>query len=220
MKGVLFDLDGVIADTAVYHFAAWRHLVKKHFNAELPDKLEEKTKGVSREDSLHIILDFLGIQVSQEKFTALAAEKNQAYVKALDALSEKDILPGIKDLLDDFKKHDIKISLASASKNGPLILEKLGLTDYFDAIADPAKITAGKPAPDIFLAAAFALNISPYDCVGIEDSVAGVKAINSAGSVSIGVGGDELNHADKRFNSTADLNYQDILEAWKTYNHN
>lgn len=220
MKGVLFDLDGVIADTAVYHFAAWRHLVKKHFNAELPDSLEEKTKGVSREDSLRIILDFLDIQISQEEFTTLAAEKNQLYIHALDGLSKKDILPGIENLLEDFKKNNIKISLASASKNGPLILEKLGLTDYFDAIADPAKISAGKPAPDIFLAAAFALNISPYDCVGIEDSVAGVKAINSAGSVSIGIGGDELNQANKRFSSTADLNYQDILEAWKAYNHN
>lgn len=220
MKGVLFDLDGVIADTAGYHFAAWRQLVKKHFNTELPDELEEKTKGVSREDSLHIILDFLGIQVSPETFTDLAAEKNKDYVRALDGLSKKDILPGIENLLEDFKKNNIKISLASASKNGPLILEKLGLTDYFDAIADPAKIAAGKPSPDIFLAAAFALNLSPYDCVGVEDSVAGITAINNSGSISIGVGGNELNHADKRFNNTADLNYRDILETWKTNHHN
>ncbi|MCQ9215352.1 beta-phosphoglucomutase [Streptococcus gallolyticus] len=220
MKGALFDLDGVITDTAIYHFAAWCHLVKKHFNAELPDELEEKTKGVSREDSLQIILDYLDIKVSKEEFAALAAEKNQLYVHTLENLSQNDILPGISKLLIDLKQHNIKIALASASKNGPFILKKLGLTDFFDAIVDPAKITSGKPAPDIFLAAAFALAISPYDCVGIEDSVAGIKAINSAGSVSIGVGGDELNHADKRFNNTADLNYQDIRKAWETYNHN
>ncbi len=220
MKGALFDLDGVIADTAVYHFAAWRQLVKTHFDADLPDELEEKTKGGSREDSLKTILNYLDIKLSNEDFVALAAEKNQLYVHALDNLSHKNILPGIPELLVDLKQNGVKIALVSASKNGPLILRKLGLADTFDAIADPAKITSGKPAPDIFLAAAFALGISPYDCVGIEDSVAGITAINTAGSVSIGVGGDELKHANKRFNNTADLNYQDILEAWKTYNHN
>lgn len=217
MKGALFDLDGIIADTAVYHFAAWRQLVKKHFDADLPDELEEKTKGVSREDSLQIILDYLDIKVSKEDFAALAGEKNQLYVHALENLSHKNILPGISELLIDLKRHGVKIALASASKNGPLILKKLGLTDSFDAIANPAKIINGKPAPDIFLAAAFALAISPYDCVGIEDSVAGVTAINAAGSVSIGVGGDELNHANKRFKTTSELNYQDIKKAWQTY---
>ena len=195
MKGALFDLDGVITDTAIYHFAAWCQLVKTHFDADLPDELEEKTKGVSREDSLQIILDYLDIKVSKEEFAALAAEKNQLYVHTLENLSQNDILPGISELLIDLKQHGIKI-------------------------ADPAKITSGKPAPDIFLAAAFALAISPYDCVGIEDSIAGVTAINKAGSVSIGVGEDELNHANKRFKTTSDLNYQDIKKAWQAYHRN
>ncbi len=220
MKGALFDLDGVIADTAVYHFAAWRQLVKIHFDADLPDELEEKTKGVSREDSLQIILDYLDIKVSKEEFAALAAEKNHLYIHALEILSQNDILPGIQQLLNDLKSNGIKIALASASKNGPTILEKLGLTSYFDAIADPSKINSGKPAPDIFLAAASALNLSPYDCVGIEDSIAGITAINTANCVSIGVGGAELNHANKRFNATSDLNYQDIKKAWQVYHHN
>lgn len=220
MKGALFDLDGVITDTAIYHFAAWCQLVKTHFDADLPDELEEKTKGVSREDSLQIILDYLDIKVSKEEFAALAAEKNQLYVHTLENLSQNDILPGISELLIDLKQHGIKIALASASKNGPFILKKLGLTNSFDAIADPAKITSGKPAPDIFLAAAFALAISPYDCVGIEDSIAGVTAINKAGSVSISVGEDELNHANKRFKTTSDLNYQDIKKAWQAYHRN
>lgn len=215
MKGALFDLDGVIADTAVYHFAAWRNLVKKHFKAGLPDSLEEKTKGVSREDSLRVILNYLNLEVSEEELATLAAEKNQAYVEALDDLTEADILPGIAQLIKDFRANNIKLALASASKNGPLILEKLGLDQAFDAIADPAKVAAGKPAPDIFLAAAAALDLAPADCVGIEDSVAGVTAINDAGAVSIAAGGPELDHANKRFDSTADLTYEAVKAAWE-----
>ncbi|MGT2908008.1 beta-phosphoglucomutase [Streptococcus dentiloxodontae] len=219
MKGALFDLDGIIADTAVYHFEAWRNLIKKHFNAEIPDSLEEKTKGVSREDSLRVILDYLNITVSENEFAALAAEKNTAYVEALDGLSRKDILPGIEQLIADFKAHHVKLALASASKNGPIILEKLGLSADFDAIADPSKVAAGKPAPDIFLAAAAAIDLSPEFCVGLEDSVAGVTAINDAGAVSIAAGGKELDHAHQRFDSTADFTYAAIEAAWEKYHH-
>lgn len=217
MKGALFDLDGIIADTAVYHFAAWKHLIQQHFHKEIPDSLEEKTKGVSREDSLQVILDYLAIQVSKEQFASLCSEKNDAYVAALDALSKHDILPGIPQLISDLRAHGVKVALASASKNGPLILEKLGLATFFDAIADPSQVSKGKPAPDIFLAAAAALELPIEECVGIEDAVAGVTAINAAGAVSIAVGGEELSHAVKRFNSTAELTYDAILEAWESH---
>lgn len=214
-KGALFDLDGVIADTAVFHFAAWKNLAKKHFNADLPDELEEKTKGISREDSLHVILNYLNIQVSAEEFKALAAEKNEAYVEALDVLNPIYILPGITSFINDLKSNHVKIALASASKNGPLILKKLGLADAFDAIADPAKVAAGKPAPDIFLAAAKALNLDPKDCIGVEDAVAGVTAINASGATSIAVGGVELSQATKRFNNTSELDFKEVLVAWQ-----
>lgn len=219
MKGALFDLDGVIANTAIYHFAAWRNLVKKHFNAELPDSLEEKTKGVSREDSLRVILDYLHITVSDKEFQALSKEKNTAYVQALENLSQTDILPGISQLITDFKKHHVKIALASASQNGPIILKKLGLFDEFDAIANPQLVHAGKPAPDIFLAAAKAIDVEPNDCVAIEDSVAGISAINKAGAISIAVGGLELSHAKKRFNNTNELTYEAIEATWQQYHH-
>lgn len=215
MKGVLFDLDGVIADTAVFHFAAWRKLIQDHFQADLPDALEEKTKGVSREDSLKVILDYLNIEVSEEAFTALAAEKNDAYVATLEELTPDHILPGIADLIAEFRAAGLKLALASASKNGPIILEKLGLAAVFDAIADPSKVAQGKPAPDIFLAAAQALALQPSECVGLEDSVAGVEAINAAKMVSIGIGGAELSQASKRFDQTADLSYQAIKAAWE-----
>lgn len=171
LKGALFDLDGIIADTASYHFDAWKKLIKNHFDTDLPNQLEEKTKGVSREDSLSIILDYLGIQVSEENFKQLAAEKNEQYVQALDALTSQDILPGISDFIQELKEAKIRIALASASKNGPFILEKLGLLDIFDAIVDPSSVANGKPAPDIFLAAAQALELQPKDCIGIEDSI-------------------------------------------------
>ncbi|MFC3928551.1 beta-phosphoglucomutase [Streptococcus caprae] len=216
-KGALFDLDGVIADTAVYHFAAWRQLVKDHFDADLPDSLEEKTKGVSREDSLRVILDYLDITVPEDTFVALAAEKNDAYVKALDAVTEADILPGITDFISNLRDQGVKLALASASKNGPLILEKLGLSDAFDAIADPAKVAAGKPAPDIFIAAAQGLGLQSTDCIGVEDAVAGVTAINASGAFSVAVGGDELSHANLRFDGTADLDLEAIKAAYQNH---
>ncbi|SEF19088.1 beta-phosphoglucomutase [Streptococcus gallolyticus] len=215
MKGYLFDLDGVIADTATYHFEAWQELVKKHFNQTLPGRLEEKTKGVSREDSLKVILDHLHVIVSEEEFKELADEKNRFYVDSLDRLTSNDILPGIKKLLADIKNDGGKIALASASKNGPLILEKLGILEEFDAIVNPNVIKRGKPAPDIFLAAADAIHVAPNECIAIEDSIAGIKAINQSGAYSVAVGGDELVSADKRVLTTSDLNYDELKSLKK-----
>ncbi|HFU4518758.1 TPA: beta-phosphoglucomutase [Streptococcus suis] len=215
-KGALFDLDGVIADTAAFHFSAWKNLIRKYFQTELPDKLEEKTKGVSREDSLKIILDYLDITVSADCFNELCNEKNQAYIEALDVLNSENILPGILELITKLRSSGIKLALASASKNGPFILEKLGLSDAFDVIADPEKVTKGKPAPDIFLVAASGLGLSPSDCIGFEDSVAGVTAINAAGIYSVAIGGKELDHAKVRFATTACLNLPEIIARWES----
>ena len=221
MKGVLFDLDGVIADTSVYHFQAWRKLIKKHFNRELPDELEKQTKGVSRTDSLNAILKFLNISVSQEKFNDMTSEKNDIFRNLLASLTPANILPGISELILSLKKNNVKLSLASASLNGPFILEKLQLTDAFDAIADPSKVAAGKPAPDIFIAAAEGINLKPQDCVGIEDSIAGITAINKSGALSVGVGSiTDLKDAKLLFPKTAALNYDQIETAWEKFNLN
>jgi len=221
MKGVLFDLDGVIADTSVYHFQAWRKLIKIHFNLELPDELEKQTKGVSRTDSLKAILKFLNISVSQEKFNEMTTEKNNIFRNLLASLTPANILPGISELISSLKKNNVKLSLASASLNGPFILEKLQLTDAFDAIADPSKVAAGKPAPDIFIAAAEAINLKPQDCVGIEDSIAGITAINKSGALSVGVGSiTDLKDAKLLFPKTAALNYDQIETAWEKFNLN
>ena len=221
MKGVLFDLDGVIADTSVYHFQAWRKLIKNHFNRELPDELEKQTKGVSRTDSLNAILKFLNISVSQEQFNEMTTEKNNIFRNLLASLTPANILPGISELISSLKKNNVKLSLASASLNGLFILEKLQLTDAFDAIADPSKVAAGKPAPDIFIAAAEAINLKPQDCVGIEDSIAGITAINKSGALSVGVGSKtDLKDANVLFAKTAALNYDQIETAWEKFNLN
>ena len=221
MKGVLFDLDGVIADTSVYHFQAWRKLIKNHFNLELPDDLEKQTKGVSRTDSLKAILKFLNISVSQEQFNEMTTEKNNIFRNLLASLTPANILPGISELISALKKNNVKLSLASASLNGPFILEKLQLTDAFDAIADPSKVAAGKPAPDIFIAAAEAINLKPQDCVGIEDSIAGITAINKSGALSVGVGSKtDLKDAKLLFPKTAALNYDQIETEWEKFNLN
>lgn len=218
MKGVLFDLDGVIADTSVYHFQAWRKLIKNHFNLELPDELEKQTKGVNRTDSLKAILNFLDISVSKKQFSEMTNEKNNIFRNLLANLTPANILPGINELISNFKKNKVKLSLASASLNGPFILEKLQLTDVFDAIADPSKVAAGKPAPDIFITAAAAINLKPQDCVGIEDSVAGITAINKSGALSVGVGSKtDLKDAKVLFPKTAALNYKQIETAWKKF---
>ena len=217
MKGVLFDLDGVVTDTATYHFSAWSQLVKDEFGLTLPENIEERTKGVSREDSLKIILDELNISVDEERFQYLANKKNQFYIESLEQLTDKDILPGIQELIINLRKKGVKIALASASHNGPFILEKIGLLDSFDTIVDPGKVTKGKPCPEIFEVASAQLGLAPKDCVGVEDSIAGVEAINSSGSCSVGVGDETLSQAFKRVESTKELTVTLLQEAWNNF---
>lgn len=188
-KGVLFDLDGVITDTAEYHFHAWKKLADD-LGISINREFNERLKGVSREDSLTLILEHGNKQdqISSEQFASLAKEKNENYVEMIQSISPKDIYPGILELLTDLKKNNIKIALASASKNGPLLLDKMEISHFFDAIVDPASLAAGKPAPDIFLAAAKAVGIDISEAIGIEDAAAGVQAIKASGALPIGVG--------------------------------
>ena len=220
MKGVLFDLDGVITDTAKFHFKAWSKLAKDKLDVELPASFETELKGVSRIDSMVKILEFAGKKddFSDDQIAQMAAEKNDFYLKEIDKLTKKDILPGIENLLDSLLANNILLSVASASKNAPYILRKLGLYDSFDAIANPDNVAHGKPAPDIFIEAAKQINVDPKDCVGLEDAVAGVQAINDSGAVAVGIGdADELKDAAEVVPSTKDLSYMLLKETFDKY---
>ncbi|GBG94080.1 beta-phosphoglucomutase [Ligilactobacillus salitolerans] len=218
MQGILFDVDGILTDTAKFHFAAWSRLAQEKLQVELPVEFESNLKGVSRVDSLVRIMEYAGItdQYSLGQITALANEKNAYYVQAISQLTKADILPGIVAFLQELKEHDIPCAVASASKNAPLILKNLGLNSYFAVIADPAQVKHGKPAPDLFLAAAQKLQVPIQECVGIEDAVAGVAAIKAAGAVAVAVGDKiELQAADRVVSTTADLNYTSVNEAFR-----
>ena len=190
-KAVLFDLDGVITDTAEYHYRAWKALAEEIGISGLDRQFNEQLKGVSREDSLKKILTLGHKTVSPEEFAALAQRKNDNYVRMIQDVSPSDVYPGILQLLKDLRAADIKIALASASKNGPFLLKQMDLTDYFDAIADPAKVAKSKPAPDIFIAAAEAVGVAPQEAIGLEDSQAGIQAIKDSGALPVGVGRPE-----------------------------
>ncbi|MBY5033722.1 beta-phosphoglucomutase [Streptococcus gallolyticus] len=187
-KAVLFDLDGVITDTAEYHYLAWKALAEELGIQGVDRKFNEQLKGVSRDDSLRKILDLGNVSVSEEEFARLATRKNDNYVDMIQKVTPADVYPGILQLLQELKAADIKIALASASKNGPFLLEQMELTDYFDAVADPAKVAASKPAPDIFLAAAEQVDVAIEEAIGIEDAFAGITAIKAAGALPVGVG--------------------------------
>lgn len=192
-KAVLFDLDGVITDTAEYHFLAWERLAQT-IGITIDRKFNENLKGVSREESLRRILAHGGREndFTCDAFAALAKSKNDHYVEMIQAVSPADIYPGILSLLQDLRDKGIKIALASASKNGPFLLEQMQLTAYFDAIADPAKVAESKPAPDIFLAAAAGVGVAVNQAIGIEDAYSGIEAIQAAHVLPIGVGSPEV----------------------------
>lgn len=215
-KGVLFDLDGVITDTAEYHYLAWKKLAD-NLDISIDRQFNEKLKGVSREDSLRLILEHGGREkdFSETEFNQLAKSKNDNYVEMIQAVSPKDVYPGILELLKALKNADIKISLASASKNGPFLLKQMELTDYFDGIADPAAVRAGKPAPDIFILAAEVVGLAPNECIGIEDAQAGITAIKASGAFPVGVGSaKQLGDDIAIVASTAELTLNFLEKQW------
>ncbi|RGI30230.1 beta-phosphoglucomutase [Melissococcus sp. OM08-11BH] len=215
-QGVLFDLDGVITDTAEYHYRAWKSLAQE-LGIDIDREFNEQLKGVSREDSLDLILKHgrKRSDIDDDTFKELAAKKNDVYVEMIQSFSEDDIFPGILPLLKELKQHHIKIALASASKNGPLLLEKMKLTSYFDAIVDPTSVASGKPAPDIFIAAAKAIDCPISSCIGVEDSKAGITAIKKSGALPIGVGNSQDLGTDITLVSTTnDLTYEFLTKNW------
>lgn len=219
-KGVLFDLDGVITDTAEYHYQAWKQLASE-IGITIDREFNEQLKGVSREDSLMRILQYGKKEndFTSEEFAALAKQKNDHYVELIQEVSPLDIYPGIHSLLSELQATGIKIGLASASKNGPFLLERMQLTSFFDTIANPADVAAGKPAPDIFILAAKELALSPNECIGIEDAQAGIQAILASGAQPIGVGQEkDLGSGFPIVANTSTLSLDFLKNVWSESN--
>ena len=187
IQSAIFDLDGVIVDTAKYHYLAWKRLAAE-FNINLTHEDNEKLKGVSRMDSLDIILAMNKITLSQQEKEKLADKKNNWFMEYVNQMSPDEILPGAKELLIALREKGIKISLGSSSKNAKTVLRLLNIEHLFDAIADGTMITKSKPDPEIFFIAADLLQTKPAHCVVFEDAEAGVDAALSAGMFCVGIG--------------------------------
>jgi len=192
LKAVCFDLDGVITDTSEYHYLAWKKLATR-IGIEIDRKFNEELKGLSRADSLRKILNHAGqlTDCSEKVFQKLTEEKNENFRKMIKNISEKNIFPGILSLLEELKNCQIKVALTSASLNAQIILERLKVIEYFTTIVEPRLIQHGKPAPDIYLAAAASVGEAPENCLGIEDAASGIAAIQAAGMTPVGVGARE-----------------------------
>lgn len=206
IKGFVFDLDGVITDTSTFHSQAWHQIADK-VGVSWDDQLADALKGISRMDSLNLILaqGHRENEVTPAQKQALATEKNSNYLQLVNQMTPANILPGITAFLTELTMAGYALSLASASKNAPLVLRKLGLSDYFTKAVDPASLKHGKPDPEIFRRGAEILDLDPADCIGVEDAAAGVQSIKGAGETAIGIG-------DPTVLAAADINFTDTTQ--------
>ena len=204
-KGFIFDLDGVIVDTAKYHFLAWKKLAND-LGIDFTEEENEQLKGVSRVKSLEKILAWGNKTLSEQDFNAQMAKKNEDYLSHIAKMDESEILPDVPKVLNYLIENKQPISLGSASKNARTILERVNLKEQFNAIVDGNDVTKAKPDPEVFLIAAKLLNVASENCIVFEDSVAGVEAANVANMISIGIGSkDVLGHANYVFNDFTEI---------------
>lgn len=211
LKSALFDLDGVIVDTAIYHFQAWRRLANE-LGFDFTEHQNEQLKGISRMESLDLILNWGQKSLTENEKLDWATRKNDWYLELIQHMTPKEILPGVKDFLEELKENKIKIALGSASKNSKMILNKIELFHFFDAIIDGNNITKGKPDPQVFLMGAEATGALPSECVVFEDAQAGIEAAKAGGMFAIGLGDATiLNKADIVYKSFEEFNLETLL---------
>jgi beta-phosphoglucomutase len=187
----IFDLDGVIVDTARYHFLAWKRLTEK-LGIDFTEDDNERLKGVSRMTSLDIILEIGKLKLDDYMKLEYARLKNEWYIDYINKMTPEEILPGCLDLLKELKAANIRTAIGSASKNTPLILDRIGIKEYFDAIADGNIVSKAKPDPEVFITAAELVGVKPDKCVVFEDAIAGVQAAINAGMFCIGIGSPDI----------------------------
>ncbi|MCJ8011982.1 beta-phosphoglucomutase [Paenibacillus sp. KQZ6P-2] len=214
IRACLFDLDGVLVDTAKYHYLAWKRLAEElGFNFTEQDN--ERLKGVSRMASLDILLEVGGVTLDDETKLALADKKNSWYVDYISHMDESEILPGALTFLKELKASGTLVALGSASKNAMTILNNTNMVTYFDAIIDGTKTASAKPDPEVFLLGAKELNVSPSECVVFEDAEAGIEAAIRAGMRSIGVGSrDTLGRADEVVSSLQEMSVSRLMDIF------
>lgn len=216
LKALIFDMDGVLTDSAELHYQAWKRL-SNELGLEFDREQNEALKGISRLGSFEIILknnDACDVYTLTEK-EALANRKNEYYKELIETLTEQDVLPGIQSLLKEAKAAGLKTAVASVSKNAPRVLERIGLTSYFDAVADATKIKHSKPDPEIFLTCARQLEVEPRFCIGLEDSQAGIEGILDAGMYAVGIHVTRTGRApDWMVQSTSELSLEKLLQKF------
>lgn len=193
LKAVIFDLDGVLVDTAQFHGEAWANLVRS-IGIEPPADVKDRVRGISRMESLKIALGSHAGDFSEAELEALASKKNAEYVKACQTITPADLFEGALSLLDGLRSAGIHAAIGSASKNSRMVLEKLGILDRFDAISDGFTHTRAKPDPEVFLVAAQMLKLDPSECIVVEDAEAGIEAALAGGFVAVGMGRKESLH--------------------------
>jgi len=217
IKGFIFDLDGVITDTADLHYKAWKKLADDqgwNFDQNVNDKL----RGVSRMDSIRIIRDHNKAEIAEEKLTELTKYKNDIYVASLEEMTPNDYLPGAQELLNLLRREGFLVALGSASRNAAKVLQQLDANKYFDVIGDGNSVTNSKPAPDIFLYAANALDLKPEECIVYEDAKSGIDAAKAGGFHSVGIGPKErVGHADVRFETMKEATLFEVKSHFSTF---
>ncbi|RLD63685.1 MAG: beta-phosphoglucomutase [Bacteroidetes bacterium] len=210
IKACIFDLDGVIVDTAKYHYLAWKRL-SNELGFDFSENDNEQLKGVSRMTSLDILLGIGGLSFSHDEKLKLAEKKNKWYVEYISKMTPDEILPGVIDFISSLRKNKIKIALASASKNAITILNQIDMTNYFDVIIDGTKVKEAKPNPEVFLKSAQELGIEPQYCIVFEDAVAGIQAAINAEMHNVGIGNaDILTKADYVINNFESFDFEKL----------
>lgn len=212
IKGIIFDMDGVITETSEYHYMAWK-LLASHIGIYIDRNINEQLKGVSRMDSLDVILKHGNREndFTETERLALATTKNKRYVDMINQFDKSNLLPGVEELFLELKVLGIKIGVASASHSAVNLIDLLGIKEYVDFVVDPGTVPS-KPAPDIFLAAAEGLGLKPSECIGVEDAVAGVESIKKAKMYAVGIGDAKvLNKADIVFKTPAEISLEKLL---------
>lgn len=205
IKAVIFDLDGVIVSTDTLHYKAWKELAERE-NIEFDEVINNRLRGVSRMESLEIILEKASKKYNDDEKTEMAAYKNSIYAESLNTLTEADILPNVMTVLDTLKSRDVKVAIGSSSRNAKKILKQIGLDNYFDAISDGTNITKSKPDPEVFIKAADMLGLKYEECAVVEDAISGLIAAKAANMLAFATG-------DAKKSDIKDYLFEELLKV-------